>query len=93
MAKYAVLLIVFLALISGILNETTPKLVVDDSKTILVNKCCEEDEIFHESQCVKASSREVTGELNWSSDDVSYKSSLKFTQTSLKSWLKIRVNL
>lgn len=54
-------LIVLLALIiSGVLNETTPKLA-DESKTILVNKCCGEDEIFHESECVKASTKDVTG--------------------------------
>lgn len=49
-------------MISGVLNETTPKLA-DESKIVLVNKCCGEDEIFHESECVKASSRDVTGEF------------------------------
>lgn len=56
------ILILLFILISGVLNETTPKLA-DKSKTILVNKCCGEDEIFHESECVKASTRDVTGEL------------------------------
>lgn len=58
-----ILILIFL-LISGVLNETTPKLA-DNLKTILVNKCCGEDEIFHESECVKASTRDVAGELNW----------------------------
>lgn len=49
-------------LISGVVNETTPKLA-DKLKIISVNKCCGEDEIFHESECVKASSREITGEF------------------------------
>lgn len=65
------LIYALLTLISGVLNETTPKLV-DESKAILVNKCCGEDEIFHESECVKASSRNVTGELSLNNNRITY---------------------
>lgn len=60
-----IVFILLFPLISGVLNDhqTTPK--SDDTlMKILVNKCCGENEIFHESACVKDASRDVTGEKN-----------------------------